>query len=75
MVYTREDIAKMSANEYTKNEKEINAQLKTIGVPYNRDLPKNIQTYGKLKTYKNNSTTSSEGRWVTINGNHVLIKD
>ncbi len=75
MVYTREDIAKMSANEYTKNEKEINAQLKTIGVPYNRDLPKNIQTYGKLKTYKNNSATSSEGRWVTINGNHVLIKD
>lgn len=31
-VFTREDIRNMSAKEYSKHEKEINAQLKTIGL-------------------------------------------
>ena len=32
---------------------------------YVKDLPKNVKTY----------TDDTDGKWVTINGNHVLIKD
>ena len=37
-IYTREDIGNMSSNEYTKNEKAINYQLKSIGIPTNSQL-------------------------------------
>ena len=36
------------------------------------DLPSNFKTHKKEKSY---TTSSSDGKWVTINGNHVLIKD
>ena len=71
-IYTREDISKMSTDEYSKNEKEIMAQMNSIGIPYKNDLPSNIKTHEKEKSY---ATSSSDGKWVTINGNHVLIKD
>lgn len=65
MIFTREDVDKMSTKEYSKNEQEIMAQAKTIGMPFKKDLPKNVKTY----------TDDTDGKWVTINGNHVLIKD
>ena len=71
-IYTREDISKMSTDEYSKNEKEIMAQMNSIGIPYKKDLPSNVKTHEKEKSY---ATSSSDGKWVTINGNHVLIKD
>ena len=71
-IYTREDISKMSTDEYYKNEREIYAQMNSIGIPYKNDLPSNVKTYKKEKSYP---TSSSDGKWVTINGNHVLIKD
>lgn len=73
-IYTREDISKMSTTEYSKNEKEILAQMNSIGIPYKNDLPSDAKTHEKEKSY---STTSekADGKWVTINGNHVLIKD
>ncbi|HNW26791.1 MAG TPA: hypothetical protein PKI94_08405 [Candidatus Gastranaerophilaceae bacterium] len=37
-IYSREDVGKMSAAEYSKNEKAIEHQMKTIGVPTNADL-------------------------------------
>ncbi len=71
-IYTREDISKMSTDEYSKNEREIYAQMNSIGIPYKNDLPSNVKTHEKEKSYP---TSSSDGKWVTINGNHVLIKD
>ena len=49
--------------------------MKTIGIPYKKDIPKDTKTYGKTKTSVNSSSSAQDGRWVTINGNHVLIKD
>lgn len=60
-IYTREDLSKMSADEFMKNEVEIMGQLQSIGLPDKKDLPRN-------------STDSDNGRWVTINGNHVFIE-
>ena len=51
----------MSADEFIKNEAEIMGQLQSIGLPDKKDLPQN-------------STDSDDGRWVTINGNHVFIE-
>ncbi len=48
--------------------------MNSIGIPYKNDLPSDAKTHEKEKSY---STTSekADGKWVTINGNHVLIKD
>ncbi|MBO5436012.1 hypothetical protein J6A31_09480, partial [bacterium] len=72
-VFTREDVQKMSSDEYAKYENEINSQVKTIGLPFEKDLPEKIPTYKKEKS-KSYSTSSKDGKWVTINGNHVLIE-
>lgn len=72
-IYTREDIAAMSTDEYLEHEKEILNQMQTIGIPYSNKLPKSSQ---KSKSQTTKSTTNSEnGKWVTINGNHVLLKN
>lgn len=73
-IYTREDISKMTADEYSKNEQEIMAQMNSIGIPFKKDLPSNTKTHEKEKNYPT-SSTNADGKWVTINGNHVLIKD
>lgn len=73
-IYTREDISKMSTKEYSKNEKEIMAQMNSIGIPYKNDLPSNVKTHEKEKSYPT-SSENADGKWITINGNHVLIKD
>ena len=75
MIFTREDIGNMSTAEYTEYEKAINEQLKTVGIPYKRDLPQNARTYEKEKSQRSYSTNSQDGRWVTINGNHVFIEN
>lgn len=71
-IYTREDISKMSSNEYSTKEKEIIAQMNSIGIPFKKDLPSNVKT--QEKSYST-SSRNADGKWVTINGNHVLIKD
>lgn len=71
-IFTREDIAQMSTKEYSKNEKAIMAQMKDIGIPPNNELPQNAITHSKRKD-RLQSKNSSESKWVTINGNHVLI--
>ncbi len=37
-IYSREDIASMSLDEYSDNEKAIMAQLNSIGIPFNMEL-------------------------------------
>ena len=79
--FTREDIASMSSDEFTKNEGAIMEQMRTYGIPDRRQSAQNSQqkessekSSSKSASSKN-SGSSSEGKWVTINGNHVLIKD
>jgi len=69
MIYTREDIGNMSTEEFTQHEKAINAQLQAIGIPNKSEVPSNIQTHTPQKAANGN------GRWVTINGNHVFIEE
>jgi hypothetical protein len=67
-IFTREEIGKMNTGEFTKNEKAINYQMKTIGVPSSQQLQSS-------KSSSNSSGGSSgNGHWVTINGNHVFIE-
>ena len=58
-IYTKEELSKMTPDEFMKNESEIMGQLQSIGLPQKSDLPQ---------------ASSGEGKWVTINGNHVLIE-
>lgn len=37
-IYSREDIGRMSSQEFSKNEKAIDHQMQTVGVPTNKDL-------------------------------------
>ncbi len=64
VLYTREDIANMSTEEFTKHEKAIRTQMNKIGIPSKRELPQNTKTY---------SSDPKNGKWVTINGNHIFI--
>ena len=61
-VYTLEEISKMSNDEYEQNELEIMAQIKEIGLP------------SKKEVYKNASSNNANSKWVTIDGNHILIE-
>ena len=62
-LYTVEAIKNMPDEEFRQNWDNIMKQMKTVGVPYEKEL--------KQKHY----TTPKNSHWVTINGNHVLIKD
>lgn len=50
------------------------SQMNSIGIPYKKDLPSNVKTYENKKSYST-SSSNADGKWVTINGNHVLMKD
>lgn len=72
----------MSTEDYSKNEKEIIAQMNSIGIPYKNDLPKGTQIHsdrkeksssGSQSKSNSSSANSGDGKWVTINGNHVLL--
>ena len=71
LIYTKEDINTMSDTEYEKHEKAIYAQMNTIGIPSQKSLSNNVSTFSKTKQNYNNT----DGHWVTINGNHVLLED
>lgn len=50
-IYSREDVGKMSSAEYSKNEKAIDHQMRTVGVPTNNDL-KNSSDVVYVSAYK-----------------------
>lgn len=45
-IFSREDIGAMSTDEYSNNEKAINAQLNTIGVPTSSELKSAVSSGG-----------------------------
>ncbi len=74
--FTRENIGSMLSDEFSKNERAIMAQLKEYGIPSEKDLPNGKKSnFHKEKSKSSKDNGSSDGKWVTINGNHVLIKD
>ncbi len=82
LIYTRQDIDKMSSDEFSKHEKAIYAQMRSIGIPPKNEVPKDITTFTKQQKADNpkppkndNPKSSKDGKWVTINGNHVLIDE
>lgn len=68
-IFTREQIKNMSNDEFLQNEKAIMKQMKEKGIPTNRELEQ------KRKQNSSATKSSTKGRWVTINGNHVFIED
>ncbi len=48
LFYTREQIDKMSTDEYLKNEKAIDFQLKTIGIPSQVQANQAVQSGGMI---------------------------
>lgn len=66
-IFTREQIGKMSSDEYRKNEAAIMKQWKEKGIPTNKEL-ENARS-------KQNSKPNTSGHWVTINSKHVFMED
>lgn len=62
-IFTREDIGKMSTEDFQKNEPAIMKQMKETGIPIKADA----------KSQSNTSSGSEDEHWVTINGAHVLL--
>ncbi|MDR1167720.1 MAG: hypothetical protein LBK53_02355 [Heliobacteriaceae bacterium] len=57
-VYTREEIGKMSSNEFAAKEKEIMIQMKFIGIPTEQEVK-----ISKAQDYENDPTM--EYVWIT----------
>ena len=79
-MFTREDIAGMSSDEFIKNQDAIMNQARTYGIPERRQTSKTSGSKAAPEksgssSSKSSNNSSDEGKWVTINGNHVLIKD
>ena len=76
-IYSKEEVDKMSNAEYEKHEQEIMAQINKIGLPNEKDIPKQASTSSAKGKSSNSSTNnkSGEGKWVTIDGNHVFIEN
>ena len=51
--------------------KKFRNRYKTLDFHIKKDLPHNTKTFDKEKNY---STNPKDGKWVTINGNHVFIE-
>ncbi len=71
-IYTREDLKNMSKEEFVQNEKAIMKQLKERGIPTRDELEKQKSS---SRGRSNSDSDADGGHWVTINGNHVLMKD
>ena len=79
-IFTREDIAKMTPEEYQKNESAIMAQMKESGIPTKAQADAKTKTSANSNASKSGGNSkasggsaSGDGNWVTINGHHVLL--
>lgn len=72
-IYTREEIGEMTPEEYQKNESTIMNQLKESGIPTKAQADSNTKSNSSNSSKPSNASSSGDGNWVTINGNHVLL--
>lgn len=75
-IFTREEIGKMTPEEYQKNEPAIMQQMKEQGIPAKAQADAKAKSSNPANGSKSSSGSSSgDGNWVTINGHHVLMND
>lgn len=77
-IYTREEIGKMTPEEFEQNEKVIMKQMNEQGIPTKAEAnakTKASSNSGSKSTDASSvgSSSSGDGNWVTINGHHVLL--
>ena len=62
-IFSAEDIGNLSTDEFTKNEAEINAQIKSIGIPSQKDLETSVSNGGAVyvSPYVRNDGTHVNG--------------
>ena len=67
-IFTREDIKNMSADEYLQNEKAIDYQLKTIGIPSQVQANQAVQSGGMIyvQPYTRADGTSVKGYYRSV---------
>lgn len=69
-IFIREEIGKMTPEEYQKNEPAIMQQMKESGIPTKAQASAKTSNSGSKAS---GSSSSGDGNWVTINGNHILL--
>lgn len=75
-IFTREEIGKMTPEEYQKNEPAIMQQMKEQGIPTKAQADAKSKSSNSANGSKSSGGSSSgDGNWVTINGHHVLMND
>lgn len=75
-IFTREEIGKMTPEEYQKNEPAIMQQMKEQGIPAKAQADAKVKSSNSTNSSKSSDGSSSgDGNWVTINGHHVLMND
>ncbi len=76
-IITTEEISKMTSDEFIRNEDCIYQKLKEGKIMPEAEAKRRNLTVQNPSTEKSENNTSksnnSDGHWVTINGNHVLI--
>ena len=67
-IFTREDIKNMSSDEYLKNEKAIDFQLKTIGIPSQAQANEAVQNGGMIyvQPYTRSDGTEVKGYYRSV---------
>ena len=61
-IYTREEISKISTKEFSNYEKEIDAQMKSIGIPSVNDLTNDLNTGGVIYVHSYTRTDGTKVR-------------
>lgn len=74
-IFTREEIGKMTPEEYQKNEPAIMQQMKEQGIPTKAQADAKTKSSSSNSSKSSNGSSSGDGNWVTINGNHVLLNN
>jgi len=72
-IFTREEIGKMTPEEYQKNEPVIMQQMKESGILTKAQADSKTKSSTNGASKSSSSSSSDDGNWVTINGNHVLM--
>lgn len=72
-IFTREEIGKMTPEEYQKNEPAIMQQMKESGISTKAQVDSKTKSSTNGVSKASNDSSSGDGNWVTINGNHVLL--
>lgn len=64
-IFTREEIGNMTTEEFQKNEKAIEYQMKTIGVPTKAQAETKTKSNSGSSSKASGGSSSSDGNWVT----------